>query len=168
MYIQVCTQVMYHIVGSHLCISLIFSSSSRGALSHFGIITQYTFYYKKPTNNFRYAHKIEHTHKKLCAFRYVCTQVMYYSVGSHLWISLILSHLREGRQDVFGVITQYTFYLKSLQKTAGRCKQYSKHISNYVNLGMYLGNVLYSRFSFMDQLHFQLIFEKGISPFLAL
>ena len=30
---------------------------------------------------------------------------------------------------------------------------------------MYLGNVLYCRFSFMDKLDFWLIFERDLSPF---
>ena len=64
MYIELCNQVMYSIVGSHLWIRLIFSSSSRGAgarLRHYNSgphsIT------KKPTNNCRYAHTIQHNCK---------------------------------------------------------------------------------------------------------
>ena len=72
MYIQVCTQVMYSIVGSHLCISLIFSSFSRRAIGRFQHYNSRTHSItKKPTENFRQVHKIEQTHKQLCTFRYV-------------------------------------------------------------------------------------------------
>ena len=46
--------------------------------------------------------------------------------------------------------------------------QYSTHTKHYLNLGIYLGNVLYCRFAFMDSLDSQLIFERGWSPVSAL
>ena len=106
MYIQVCTQVMYSIVGSHLCISLIFSSFSRRAIGRFQHYNSRTHSItKKPTENFRQVHKIEQTHKQLCTFRYVhrsCTilQVLIYVSA------LCLAHIREGLQPVFAVLNQ--------------------------------------------------------------
>ena len=46
---------------------------------------------------------------------------MYSIVGSHLWIRLILDHLREGPGPVFAVTTLvHILSQKRLQETAGR------------------------------------------------
>ena len=54
---------------------------------------------------------------------------------------------------------------KRIQKTAGRYIQQSTQINNYLHLGIYLGYVLYCRFSFTDQLGFQLITRGGLARF---
>ena len=94
---------------------------------------------------------------------------MYYFVGSHLWIIFIFSSSlgiplacsRRNNPHTLSII-------KKPKQTAGRYIQYRKHIDNYMHLGMYSGNVLYSTFLFMEKIDFQLIFETGLSPFSAL
>ena len=98
---------------------------------------------------------------------HVCTQVMYYFVGSHLWIIFIFSSSlgiplacsRRNNPHTLSII-------KKPKQTAGRYIQYRKHIDNYMHLGMYSGNVLYCRFSFIDQLDFKRIFERALFRFL--
>ena len=81
----------------------------------------------------------------------VCTQAMYSYVASHLWIGLIFSSSSRGTFARFRRYTSRTHFItkKKLQKTAGRYIQQSTYINNFVHLGMYLGNVLYCRFSFI-------------------
>ena len=87
MQIWICTNIMYCIVGFHICISLIFVSSSRGALARF---RYYNFgrhsITKMPTKKLPIGrYNIGHT-KQLCTFRYVlsrCTllQVLIYGLA---------------------------------------------------------------------------------------
>ena len=68
--IQVCTQVIYSIVSSHLWICIIFTLSLRGALVRFRPYNSCTLSIKKAYKNCRQVHTIEHTHKQSCTFRY--------------------------------------------------------------------------------------------------
>ena len=160
---------MYSIVGSDLSIHFLFCSSSRGARARFRRYNSCTHSItKKPYKNYRQVHTIEHTHKQLFTFRYVlsqCTllQVLIYGLA---WF---LAHFREGPEPIFGVIT--LVHILSQKKPTKNCRQVHtiEYIhKNYLHLGLYLNNVLYCRFSFMNSLDFQLIFERGWSPFSAL
>ena len=142
---------LYYIVGSHLWIHFIFSSSSRRTGACFRRYNSRTHSITNKANKkFRQVHTIEYTHKQLFTLRSIlkqCTllQVLIYEFA---WF---LAHLREGLEPVFGVIT-----LRYIQQ--------STHINNYLHLGPYLNNVLYCRFSFMNSLYFWLVFETGSAP----
>ena len=77
---------------------------------------------------------------------------MYSLVGSNLWINLIFSSSLRGGLARFWRYNPGTHSIakRAYRNTVDRYIQYITHINNYVHLGMYLGNVLYCRFSVMD------------------
>ena len=144
MYIQLCTQVMYSILGSHVLISLVFSSSSRGGLDCFRRYKQCTnSKSEKPTKTGgRYIlYSSANTYKIM--YIQVCTQVMYSFIGSHLCISLISCSSSRGALSHFWHYNYRTHSItKKPTKPAGRYIHQSTQKNNYVNLAMYLGECI--------------------------
>ena len=167
-YIQVCFQAMYPNVGSQLWIHLIFSSSLRPAGAHFRPYNSRTHSIAKSIQKTAGRHIQQRLHTKHYLYQ-VCTQAMYSILGSHLWTRLIFSSSLIEAGALFWRNNSRTHSItKKPTKNKGRYIQQRTYINNYLNLCIYLENVLYCSFSFMDPLGFQLIFESGRSPFSAL
>ena len=76
---------------------------------------------------------------------------MYPVVGSELCGNLNFSSYSTGALASFLRYNSHTHSItKKATKTAGMHIQLSTHINNDVHLVMYLGNVLFCRFSFLD------------------
>ena len=98
---------------------------------------------------------------------YVCTKVMYYIVGSHLRISLVFRSFLRG---ALGRFRRYNSGSHSITKKPTKNCRWVHPIEHtheqLCTFHMYLGSVLYCRFSFTGQLDFYLFYERVLSSFM--